>query len=68
MTTMSFEHLEQVYERLAHAIDQAGPANEALLLTKLVLLLARRQDDLAVFDESLASALADLSSQRPAQH
>jgi hypothetical protein len=64
MTTMSFEDLEQVYERLAQAIDQAGPANEAVLLTKLVLLLARRQGDLAGFEESLTAALADLSAQR----
>jgi hypothetical protein len=60
MTAMSFEDLEQVYERLAQAIDQAGRANEALLLSKLVLLLARRQGDLPGFEESVTAALADL--------
>ena len=48
MTPMPFEHLEQVYEQLAEAIDRAGPANEALFLTKLALTLAHRLGDLCV--------------------
>lgn len=57
---MSFAHLEQAYEELAEAIDRAGPANEALFLTKLALLLAQRNGDLGIFQRSIAAASSDL--------
>lgn len=57
---MSFDHLELAYEALANAIDKAGPANEALFLTKLVILLTHRAGDLDVFSEALKTAMRDL--------
>ena len=63
MTEMAFEDLEQVYERLANAIDCAGPDNESLFLSKLVLLLAQRHGDAAVVTASIEAALCDLPDQ-----
>lgn len=60
MTETKFDRLEAAYERLAVAIDTAGPDDEALFLTKLVLLLADRLDDARAFDRSVDAALADL--------
>jgi hypothetical protein len=40
--TRSFASLEVVYERLAVAIDQAGPEASEVFLAKLVLLLAEK--------------------------
>lgn len=60
MTGMPFEQLEIIYERLANAIDRTGRENEALFLTKLVLLLAQREGDAAAVDESIEAALRDL--------
>jgi hypothetical protein len=60
VTAMAFSDLEQAYERLALAIDEVGPANEAVFLTKLILSLAHRMPDLGVFDECLAIARTDL--------
>jgi hypothetical protein len=37
MSAMPFEDFETAYETLATAIDQAGPAREALFLTRLAL-------------------------------
>jgi hypothetical protein len=54
---MSFEHLERAYEGLAKAIDQAGPAGEALLLTRLALLLAERLGDIDAVEACIADAL-----------
>jgi hypothetical protein len=56
-TMMTFEHLERVYERLAEAIDRAGPAGEALFLAKLVLLLAERLGDIHAVEACVAAAL-----------
>ena len=53
---MSFEHLERVYEGLARAIDQAGPAGEALLLTRLALLLAERLGNIDAVEACIAEA------------
>jgi hypothetical protein len=39
MSAMPFEDFETAYETLATAIDQAGPAREALFLTRLALVL-----------------------------
>jgi hypothetical protein len=53
-------------ERVPHerdAIDRAGRDNEALYLTKLVLLLAQRNEDAAVVTTSIEAALRDLPNQ-----
>lgn len=57
---MPFEHMEGAYESLAQAIDTVGPANEALFLTKLVLLLAHRQGDIQAFHRAMKTAMQDL--------
>lgn len=44
-TPLPFEALERVYDQLAAAIDRAGEANEALFLTKLVMVMAHRAGD-----------------------
>ena len=60
MTSMPFEELETVYDNLASAIDQAGNDKEALLLTKLALVLADRIGNLDTFNDALRTALQDL--------
>ncbi|WP_299764232.1 DUF2783 domain-containing protein [Ramlibacter sp.] len=40
MSTLTFEQLETLYDELAAAIDQAGPAQESVFLAKLVLAMA----------------------------
>jgi hypothetical protein len=57
---MSFEELERVYERLANAVDRAGPEGTPLLLVKLVLVLANRCDDSAFAINAMESCLRNL--------
>lgn len=52
--------LEQVYDALATAIDQAGPDKATLLLVKLALLNANALADPAVFAGHIEAALKDL--------
>ena len=52
--------LEQVYDALATAIDQAGPEKATLFLVKLALLNANALADPAVFETHVAAALRDL--------
>jgi len=52
--------LEQVYDRLATAIDQAGPEKSELFLVKLVLLQAKAMGQPAVFEAQVEAALKDL--------
>jgi len=52
--------LEQVYDRLAAAIDEAGAARSELFLTKLALLCAHSLGDAARFESHVAAALKDL--------
>lgn len=52
--------LEQVYDALATAIDQAGPDKTELLLVKLALLQAQALGDPAQFQQQLEVALNDL--------
>jgi hypothetical protein len=40
--TLPFTELERVYERLATAIDEAGPDKSEVFLSKLVLMLAQQ--------------------------
>jgi hypothetical protein len=52
--------LEQVYDALAQAIDQAGPEHTELFLTKLCLLMANALGDDALVEVLIESALKDL--------
>ena len=52
--------LEQVYDRLATAIDQAGPEKSELFLVKLALLNAKAMGQPAVFEAQVEAALKDL--------
>lgn len=52
--------LEEVYDALAVAIDQAGEKKSELFLVKLALLNANALRDPAVFTNHIASALNDL--------
>ena len=52
--------LEQVYDALATAIDQAGPDKTTLFLVKLALLNANALADPATFESHIDAALRDL--------
>lgn len=52
--------LEQVYDQLATAIDQAGPGKAELFLVKLALLNAQALGDAPQFGRHLQAALLDL--------
>ena len=54
------EDLEEVWERLAEAIDRAGPEREALFLSKLAVLLADALGDRARVERLIQAALEDL--------
>lgn len=61
---LNLDGLEQVQQQLAEAIDQAGPDHEALLLTKLALLLSNHIGDAAIVADAISTALQDLPEQR----
>ena len=52
--------LETVYDSLASAIDQAGPAKAELFLVKLALLNAQSLGDAQRFQQQVQAALQDL--------
>ena len=54
---LSIDALEDVYDTLAQAIDQAGPDKAQLLLVKLALLQANAQGDAQVFAQQVQAAL-----------
>jgi Protein of unknown function (DUF2783) len=56
--SLSIDANERLYDALAEALDRVGPANEALYLTKLALLLANRVGDEAAVYEALQAAAA----------
>lgn len=60
MKKLTVQDLEQVYDALALAIDQATPAKSELFLVKLALLSAHALGDAAQFVELTESALQDL--------
>ena len=60
MSGMPFEDFEIAYEMLATAIDQAGPAREALFLTRLALVLGHELGDVAAFRRAIETALDGL--------
>jgi hypothetical protein len=49
--------LEQVYDALAEAIDQAGTEKSELFLVKLALMNANALGDPALFQSHIAAAL-----------
>jgi hypothetical protein len=58
--TLDIAGLEQVYDALAAAIDQAGTDKSELFLVKLALLNAKALGDPQVFESQIALALKDL--------
>jgi hypothetical protein len=58
-TTLPIAALEQVYDALATAIDQAGPEKSELFLVKLALMNASSVGD-ALFESHIAAALTDM--------
>lgn len=59
-TPLTVPGLEDVYDALASAIDQAGPDNTELFLVKLVLLQANTLGDPTVTQKHIDAALQDL--------
>jgi hypothetical protein len=58
--TLDIAGLEQVYDRLATAIDQAGPEKSELFLVKLALLNAKALGQPEIFENQIVLALKDL--------
>ena len=58
--TLDIAGLEQVYDRLATAIDEAGPEKSELFLVKLALLNAKALGQAHIFENQIALALKDL--------
>jgi len=58
--TLDIAGLEQVYDTLASAIDQAGAERAELFLVKLALLNAQALGDAALFSAQVQAALQDL--------
>ena len=58
--TLDIAGLEQVYDALASAIDQAGAEKSELFLVKLALLNAKALGDPQKFEALIALALQDL--------
>jgi hypothetical protein len=65
MPALTIPQLENVYDSLAEALDQAGPEHSELFLTKLCLLLANQVGDDAAFNRHVTAALSDLAGERP---
>jgi hypothetical protein len=57
---LEVDALESVWERIAQAIDSAGPAKAQLFLAKLSLLLAGAINDPEKVGAAIAAALRDL--------
>ena len=60
--TLDIAGLEQVYDRLATAIDEAGPEKSELFLVKLALLNAKAIGRPDLFEAHIEAALKDLSN------
>lgn len=58
--TLDIAGLEQVYDRLATAIDEAGPEKSELFLVKLALLNAKAMGQPDLFATQVEAALKDL--------
>jgi hypothetical protein len=57
---LTIDGLENVYDALATAIDQAGADKAQLFLVKLALLNANALGDDKLFQQQIAAALQDL--------
>jgi hypothetical protein len=57
-----FQDLEKVYDLIAAALDEAGAEKEALLLSKLCLILAHNIKDVSIIEEAIGIAKLDLAS------
>lgn len=60
--TLAFQDLEEIYDRLAQAIDAVGREKESLFLAKLCLTLAQHVGDRATVERAIESATRDLGS------
>ena len=60
MPSLPTADLEHLYDRLAEAIDAAGPERAPLMLAKLALLAAERIGDAALFAGLIEEAGRDL--------
>lgn len=58
--TLGLGDLEAIYDRLAEAIDEAGPGKSELFLVKLALLNAQALGNADQFAEQVQAALRDL--------
>jgi hypothetical protein len=58
--TLDIAGLEQVYDRLATAIDEAGPEKSELFLVKLALLNAKAMGQPDLFEAQVEAARKDL--------
>ncbi len=58
--TLDIAGLEQVYDRLATAIDEVGPEKSELFLVKLALLNAKAMGQAELFETQIQAALKDL--------
>jgi hypothetical protein len=60
LTALPLAGLEDIYDHLASAIDQAGPDKSELFLVKLALLNANALADALLVREHINAALRDL--------
>lgn len=58
--TLRIADLEQVYDALATALDQAGPEKSELFLVKLALMNANALGNAATVQAHIEAALRDL--------
>ncbi len=58
--SLSIESNERLYDTLAAAIDEVGPAQESLFLVKLVLLLANQLGDEPGVEAAMEAAQQEL--------
>ncbi|MES2413272.1 MAG: hypothetical protein V4614_05680 [Pseudomonadota bacterium] len=66
MSPLSFNHLENLYDELANAIDAVGGERESLFLAKLVLSLAQELGDGPRISELLEDCLNETGVERRA--
>ena len=59
-SALSIAGLEEVYDALATALDQAGPDKSELFLVKLVLMNANALGDPALMQAHIDASLQDL--------
>jgi len=60
MPELNSEQLEDLWERLADAINAAGPDRAPLFLSKLALLMGRALGDAGTIERLIEIASADL--------